>query len=288
MRLALVAALWFAAVGASALDIPADLRTLLETHPPDSLAAPLRRYEGEHGRTHEGGQAALLLGHLHYARGEFRAASDDFARAAARLDPAGKPEARYWSGITWLARRDPSQALAALEEIPAESPRHADAQLAIAYAYEAGQRPERAFDTLRRMAALETGENAPAVLERLAALADALDHPEIAAGARARLVKDYPRSLEAALAAVPPPPAGEEVVGSAAVELGRFANPARARSLVELAKRSGFAGARAVERADEGHTVVYLGSYPNAGEARAAAERAGRVLGVTSRIVPAP
>ena len=100
----------------SALASPA-LDSLLARHPADSLVAPLRRFESEHGHVSEGGEAALLLGQLHYARGEYRQAADAFARAAARLQPARKPEARYWAGLSWIALKDPQQARASLEEV---------------------------------------------------------------------------------------------------------------------------------------------------------------------------
>ncbi|MGH7741668.1 MAG: hypothetical protein ACRENS_06565, partial [Candidatus Eiseniibacteriota bacterium] len=37
------------------------------------------------------------LGQRHYARGEYRQAAEHFALAAARLEPARKPTARYWA-----------------------------------------------------------------------------------------------------------------------------------------------------------------------------------------------
>src|SRR5437899_10759958 len=99
---------------APAAPIPPDLLLLLKRHPADSLVAPLRRFEVEHGQGSEGGEAAYVLGQLHFARGEYRQACDAFERAAARLEPERKPAARYWAGLSLPAPKEPEPARAAL------------------------------------------------------------------------------------------------------------------------------------------------------------------------------
>jgi tetratricopeptide (TPR) repeat protein len=285
---AALAALWLALLGAGPLDLPRDLRELIASRPPDSLAVPLRRYEADHGRSSAGGQAALLLGHLHYARGEFRAAADDYARAAARLDPAQKPEARYWAGLAWLALGEASQARAALEQVTPGSRRSADAELALAHAWEAAKRPDRALDLLTRLTTGPAREQTPAALERLAILGDQLGRPEIATRARERLQRDYAASFEAARATEPATPP-QAIPGAAAVEIGAFESESRAQTLVNTARAAGFSGARLVTLADRpAPHVVRLGVFANAAEAGEAAERATKKLGVAARVVAAP
>src|SRR5688572_29225699 len=79
-------------VPAGAAAQPASLAGLLAGTPADSLVLPLRRFEADRARAGEAGEAALVLGHLHAARGEYRPAAEAFGRAAARLDPGRKPE----------------------------------------------------------------------------------------------------------------------------------------------------------------------------------------------------
>ncbi|HYM79963.1 MAG TPA: hypothetical protein VEY91_00975, partial [Candidatus Limnocylindria bacterium] len=79
------------------------LRTVLSTEPTDSLPPVLQRLEADRTRPAESAEAAMALGQLHFARAEYREAANAFARAAARLHPARKPEARYWAGVSWLA-----------------------------------------------------------------------------------------------------------------------------------------------------------------------------------------
>src|SRR5262249_54550284 len=76
-------------------------------------------------------RAPMVLGQLYYARGEYRRAAETFGRAAARLDPGRKPEARYWAGLAWLALGDANQARAALDEVVGGGGlRHTEAMLA--------------------------------------------------------------------------------------------------------------------------------------------------------------
>src|SRR5712692_4170115 len=87
------------------------LEAILESNAADGLLAPLRRYETAHPGRGEAAQAALLLGHLHLARAEYRLAADAFSRSAA-YDPAGRDEARYWAGVAWLGVPEPRRARA--------------------------------------------------------------------------------------------------------------------------------------------------------------------------------
>ena len=156
-----------ALVGLSArsLALATELERVLASHPADSLVQPHRRFEIEHGHARDGGEAALALGRLHFARGEYRQAADAFARAAARLDPSQKHEARYWTGLSWLGLREPTQARAALEEVArSPSPRRADAMLGVALAWELAGRPERAFEELGQLLERDPGEAGPAAL----------------------------------------------------------------------------------------------------------------------------
>jgi len=251
----------------------------------DTLVSSLKRLES--GRPDQGGDAALLLGQLHFARGEYRLAADAFARAAARLDPARKPEARYWVGVSWLGLGDPNQARAALEEVAdSDSPRRALAQLGIAQAWELAGRPERARQTLETLLAGDPGEAGPAALVRLSVLADAAQQPDIARRARERLMREYPASFEAAGARLAPIASPADVQAAWTVELGTFAAEARARSLAAAAQRAGFPRAAVVTRGPGPNWthVVILGRYGSAAEARADADRAASALGVTAKV----
>jgi tetratricopeptide (TPR) repeat protein len=170
---------------------------LLESVPADSLARPLARLEASRRGT-VAAEAAFALGRLHYARGEYRQAAAAFARATPRFDPSRRAEPRYWAGLAWLGAGEPANARGALEEAArGGSPRRAEALLGVAQCWEAERKPERALATLQALLAGEPGEAGPAALERTAALAAALRRPELARRARERLVRDYPRSMEA-------------------------------------------------------------------------------------------
>lgn len=170
---------------------------LLEAVPADSLARPLARLEASQ-RGAVAAEAAFALGRLHYARGEYRQAAAAFARATPRFDPARRAETRYWAGLAWLGAGEPAVARGALEEAArGGSPRRAAALLGVALCWEAERRPDRALETLQALLTEEPGEAGPGALERTAALAAALRRPELARRARERLLRDYPRSMEA-------------------------------------------------------------------------------------------
>jgi tetratricopeptide (TPR) repeat protein len=272
------------------------LSALLSGTPADSLPGPLRRYEADHARSPEAADAALLLGQLQYARGEYRGAAETFARAAARLVPARKSEARYWAGLSWLGLGEPDQTRAALEEVASgEGARRASALLAVAQAWELMRRPDRAAEILSGLIARDPGEAGPAALERVAALAARDGQEERARRARERLLADYPRSMEAAAArlAVFAPAstqtAAETRPGAVAVVIGSFLDPARARSLASAARAAGFEDARVVSHG-EGPAAVHtvrLGVYPSHAEARRAGEQGAQALGITYELMRA-
>src|SRR5262245_5715721 len=89
MRLGLLALLMLATVHSAAAALT-PLDSLLRATRADSLVEPLRRFESLNAHTRAGTDAALALGRLHYARGEYRLAAEAFGRAAARVDPAEK------------------------------------------------------------------------------------------------------------------------------------------------------------------------------------------------------
>ncbi len=283
----------------SSAPAPSTLRDVLATTPADSLPVVLRRFESQRARTPEATEAVLALGQLHYARGEYRRAAEAFARAAARLEPTRKPEARYWAGLARLALGESDGARAMLDEVASVGgPRQSAAMFAQAQAWELAQRPARAMDLLSTLldpARGEPGEVGPAALERAAALADQVGQDERAREARERLLRDYPRSIEAAAArrAVFSPAEArthaEPRPGAIAVVIGSFVDPVRARSLAAAARAAGFAQAQVVSRGKglSAVHVVRLGVYPRSTEARRAGAQAEQALGVTFEMMRA-
>ena len=187
----LLATLALAAAAAS------PVQRLLESLPADSVAGPLARFEAAQ-RGSVGAEAGLTLGRLHFARGEYRQAAAAFTRVTPRVEPARRAECRYWTGLALLGAGEHAQAHDAFRGAAGrESPRRAEALLGIALCWEAQRRPERALETLQTLLSGDPGEAGAAALERTAALATALRRPETAARARDRLLREYPRSMEA-------------------------------------------------------------------------------------------
>jgi tetratricopeptide (TPR) repeat protein len=175
------------------------LERVLADTPADSLAAPLRALEQRLGRSQEAGEVALELGGFHFARGEYRQAAETLARAAARLEPSRKPEARYWQGLSQLALQQSTEARVTLEEVARTSQAlRPAAMLGISWAWEQAGRPDRALDTLEDLVDGKPGESGPAALERIATLASGLGRSDLVRRATARLVREYPGSVEAA------------------------------------------------------------------------------------------
>jgi tetratricopeptide (TPR) repeat protein len=291
---------------------PETVRQVLESCPADSLVAPLARIEdARHGS--DAAEAALTLGRLHYARGEYRQAAADFSRAIPRFDAGRRGDLQYWTGLAWLGAGEVGQARAAFAEAARnDSPRRPEAQLGVALCWEVARQPERALETLQALLAGAPGEAGPAALERVAVLAVRLERPELARRARERLAKDYPRSIEAvravgaattgaaraprpssrlpasAAARLAPPPVAVQV--PLAVQIGIFRDEARARELAGRARRKGFGPARvaALTNAEGRVFAVRVGLYATAEDARGAGARLGRALGIAWRVVPAP
>ncbi|HEY6866344.1 MAG TPA: tetratricopeptide repeat protein [Candidatus Eisenbacteria bacterium] len=184
---------------AAGVALSPEVERVLARWPADSLLGPLRRVETEAGHGAPAAEAAMWLGHLHVARGEYRLAAEAYARAAARFDPVRKDEALYWAGIAWLGAPDPRRARALFEQVERDaSPRRPEATLGIALAWLAEQHPERALKVLTRLTAKDAGETGPGALQALATAAERAGRPEVARAARERLRRQYPASLEAA------------------------------------------------------------------------------------------
>lgn len=264
---------------------------LLERSPADSLPSALARLEATSPDPDEGARAVMTLGQLHYARGEFRDAAAAFGRAAARLAPGDKPLARYAQGLSFLGLGEPTQARAALEEVAHNSSAlHDDALLGVAQAWELDQRPERALETLEPLLGQPLSESGASILERLGALAERANRPDEARRARERLLRDYPRSIEAASARAHLAAAAQRPgAGTVAVVIGQFIDPSRAHALAAEARRSGFPNAQVITRGQglAAIHVVRLGSYSSAAEARQAGELAVKALGVSYTVVRA-
>ena len=256
--------------------------------PPDSLALRLKRAEGGAG-PRAAADAALAIGRLYYARGDYRPAADAFSRAAARLGPDRKGEALYWAGLSWLGLNSPNAARAALDEVVASGhARRADALLAIAGAWESEERFDKAYATLLLLTSGDMGPAGPAALDRMSFVCERLHRTAEAERAKARLLASYPGSMEALalVARDKETSAAVPVSGPVAVEAGRFASAGRARGLVARAQRAGYKDAKVVERVSAATRsfAVRLGSYPDRPSAHEAQLRASKELGLTARI----
>jgi len=255
---------------------------------PDSCLVRLRAWETVPPAGLSASDAALALGQLHYARGEYRQAREAFARAFAKVTGPARGEARYWAGLASLALAEGPAAREAFADAAEGAPaRRALAQLGTAQAWDVERRPEKALDELHLLLASDPGEAGPAALERQAALAEQFHRNDEAKRARARLARDYPRSLEAArLGAAPAAPAGGGPVG---VQIGVFADRDRASALASQARRAGFGAVQVLERPGDGARptlwVVRLGTYATREEANAAGDRAQAALGVGWRVM---
>ncbi|MBI1798111.1 MAG: tetratricopeptide repeat protein [Candidatus Eisenbacteria bacterium] len=171
------------------------LATLLGVASP--AAAP--RALADHANSAPTAADEFRSGLMHFARGEYRQAADAFGRAGARLEPARKPEAHYWAGLSWLGAGDAVQARSAFENVIASAAsRLPFAELGLACAWELAHRPDRAVETLSVLIRTDAGEAMPAALARYATLAAAEGQLDAAAHARERLLREWPASMEAA------------------------------------------------------------------------------------------
>jgi len=169
----------------------------------DSLSPALRQLEAAGPRAMSAG-AAYALGQFHFARGEYRLSAAAFGRAAARLDGADRADARYRQGLSWLGEREPGRARAAFEEVAMLSASLRPLALfGLAQSFALSGESDHELETLRRLLQSPAGEAEPAALERYAVLCERAHRAADAAGARERLLRRWPRSFEAALAARP-------------------------------------------------------------------------------------
>ena len=196
-----------ALVAAPALALESVWARLPASLPADSLAPALERLEAGRPRA-LAAAAAYTLGQFHHARGEYRQAADAFGRAAARLAGYEKADARYRQGLAWLGVGDGGRARAAFEYVSVESqPLRPLAQLGLAQALGLAGESDHELDVLRRLLDRPAGEAEPAALELYAALCDRTHRAAAASAARDRLLRRWPRSLEAArLGTQPAPP----------------------------------------------------------------------------------
>lgn len=270
--------------------IPDSLATIVRSLPPDSMPGAVQAWVARHPSGPAGVEALLTLGHMEYARGAYRPAAAAFARAGARLEPARKPEARYWAGLSWFALGDLERARGALEEVArAGGARSAGARLALAQVWEAAGRSDRAVEELDALLAGGAGELEATALAMLFEIA-AGEHRELDADRAAqRLLREHPRSMEAALI-------GQRVdtplptQGHVAVRLGAFSDPERAQALAAAARRAGFSDVRIIPPSGAGAPlhVVRLGPYPDPELARRQAERVAERLGIVPERIQAP
>lgn len=173
--------------------------------PADSLVPVLRKLETG-GPKSTSAAAAFTLGQLHHARGEYRLAAEAFGRAAARLQGYDRAEARYRAGLAWLGAEEGGRARAAFEEVSTLSqPLRPLAQLGLSQALALTGEAARELEVLRRLLDGPAGEAEPAALERYAILCDRAHRSADAVAARERLLRRWPRSLEAGRLAVVAP-----------------------------------------------------------------------------------
>ena len=166
--------------------------------PADSLGAALQRLERSDPREVSAG-AAFALGQFRYARGEYRLAAEAFGRAAARLQGYDRADARYRQGLAWLGHAEGGRARAAFEEAASMSdPLKPFAQLGLARALALLGEPDLELATLRQLLQTPGGEAEPAALERYVHACERAHHASEADAARARLLRDWPHSPEAA------------------------------------------------------------------------------------------
>ncbi len=287
---AMVALLAIAAALAAAVPPSDSLTALVRGAPADSVALRLHAWIQAHPAGADGVSALLLLGRYEYARGEYRPAAAAFARAGARLEPAKKPEARYWAGLSWFALGDLERARGALEEVArAGGERASDAQLALAQVWEAGGRSDKALEALNALLAGDPGEAGATALAMTFEIATAQHREPEAERAAGRLLRDYPRSLEAARFGqrVVTPPSTQ---GHIAVRLGAFSEEARARALAAAARRAGFAEVRVIPPSGAGAPlyIVRLGPYADPDQAQQQAERIAERLGIIPERIQTP
>ncbi len=264
---------------------------LLVPGPADSLVPTLTRMIASRNP----GPAAYQLGLLHYARGDYPRARAAFARAQGSLPEPFRAGARCWEGRCWIALKDPGRARAAVNPLlRTRSPWRNSALLIEGLALELEGRPAQALDVYERLTEGGGRESEdPTALARVAVLYRKLQRPDRSAQAYERLIRRYPRSVEAVGAQASRAAlleAGAGGRGEMEVQIGSFTEPARARALADSARRSGFPRAQVVMEGGQrpARHLVRLGVYPTRSEAVAAGEAAQRVLGTEYWLVKRP
>lgn len=269
--------------------VPDSLAALIGSVPADSVAAAVNGYAARHPGA-GAADALLILGRYEYARGEYRPAANAFTRAAARLEPARKPEARYWAGLAWFALGDLERARGTLEEVArAQGARTNEARLALAQVWESSGRSDRALEELQGLVDGGPGEAGATALAMQYEIATAQHRDLEAQRAAERLLHDYPQSLEAARftqRVVTPP----STLGHIAVRLGAFSDEARASSLAAAARRAGFTDVRVIPPGGTGAPlyIVRLGPYADPNQAQKQAERVAELLGIIPERIATP
>lgn len=191
----LLAALLAAAPAAAVMPV----RELLPAGTPeDSTASALHAVEARE-RGPRGAAAAYHLGAWHLARGEYGQARAAHLRAAQRLSADDRLWARIGAARAALALGAPAEARsAAADALHAGAPLRAAARMAIAQALELEGHRAEALALYSKLLADQPGELGASALERVAVLHQSLEHAASAAEARARLLREYPASPEAA------------------------------------------------------------------------------------------
>lgn len=275
------------AVPASAA-LDAAWRAVPPSTPGDSLAIVLGALEARPQAGVRPGEVAFARGEFHYARGEYRQAAAAFARAAEKLTGSERGESRYRQGLSLLGANDPAAAMDPLQDASRWVSRRSGAQVALAFAWEAQGKPDRAYAILSPLGGKDLDQVTPAALERLATLAERFRRTDEARRARERLAREWPRSLEAARIGVRAEPAASATAGPVRLQIGAFADRGRADALAAQARRQGFARARVVQRAGRDQRdplfVVELGEYATRDAAREAGAKAERALGVAWQV----
>jgi DedD protein len=184
--------------------------------------------------------------------------------------------------MAWLALGDARKARLAVKPLlEGASALREPACLLAAQSYELERQPVPAMALYERL--LREPRPDPVVLARAAALQQRMGRADRAAQLAQRLLELYPRSAEAASArrAEAVAAATSDVRGGVAVQIGAFADAAKARELAERARRAGYPHAQVIVlgRADGQSHVVRLGVYATRAEATAAGVRAERALG---------
>jgi len=164
----------------------------------DSTRVRLNRFLATYARHPLAKDAQYELGLLSYAEGDYAGARAHFRRAR----PAqGGEEARYWEGLSAFALGDPRDArdaVLAVARSRRDVARRWDSAYLVALSWaEEGRRPE-ALAAYRSLLALPAGPGQAAALYQAERLATELTRDEDAAEWRNRLLRNYPRSPEAA------------------------------------------------------------------------------------------